>query len=157
MNVARDTCFYKNYPYLLKMDNPLSVNPQRLIEETAKELKKNKLVEMPEWAKFVKTGRHKERPPEQEEWWYYRCASLLRKLWKYGPVGVSRLRTAYGGSKDRGHKPEHHYKGSGKIIRVALSQLENAQLVKKHDSKGRILTEKGKNFLITITKKLKEE
>lgn len=136
------------------MSNALEADPQKLISEVAKELKSKKVVEFPDWAKFVKTGHYKQRPPEQDDWWYFRCASLLRKIYKYQPVGVSRLRTAYGGSKNRGHKPEHHYKAGGKVIRVALQQLENAELVKKAEPKGRILSKKGKELLDEISKKL---
>ena len=128
------------------------VEPNELIEKVAGELKKVKEIVPPEWAKFVKTGVHKERPPEQEDWWYIRAASVLRKIYLYGPVGVSRLRTAYGGKKNRGSKPERFKKGSGNIIRKILQQLEKAGLVKTLDRKGRVVTEKGKKFIEKIAK-----
>jgi len=37
------------------------VNAEKLIKKAAEELKKD--IKMPEWAKFVKTGAGKERPP----------------------------------------------------------------------------------------------
>ena len=63
------------------------------------------------------------------------------------PVGISRLRTAYGGKKRRGSRPEHFRKGSGAIIRNALGQLEAAGLVKTEEKKGRTLTPKGRSLL----------
>jgi len=108
---------------------------------------------MPEWARFVKTGVNRERPPEQEDWWYIRAASILRKIQIKQPIGVNRLRKIYGGRKNRGHKPEHKYKGSGSIIREILQQLEEAGFVKK-DKKGRVLTPKGKEFLKNVLKKV---
>ena len=128
------------------------VEPNKLIEAVARELRKIKEIRPPEWAKFVKTGVYKERPPEQEDWWYIRLASILRKIYIYGPVGVSRLRTAYGGCKNRGVKPEKFRKGSGSIIRKALQQLEAVGFVKTVERKGRVITEKGKRFLETIAK-----
>jgi small subunit ribosomal protein S19e len=123
----------------------------RMIEAVAEELKRTKVVTMPEWAKFVKTGVSRERPPEQPDWWYIRAASILRKIQIKQPIGVNRLRKIYGGRKNRGHKPEHKYKGSGSIIREILQQLEEAGFVKK-DKEGRSLTPKGKEFLKNVLK-----
>ena len=126
------------------------VDPQELILKTAEELKKVSEIKPPVWAAFVKTGMHKERPPVNGDWWYMRTASVLRAVYRLGPVGVSKLRTKYGGKKNRGVKKEHFYKGSGNILRKALQQLEKAELVKfKKDSihKGRIITPKGKSLV----------
>jgi small subunit ribosomal protein S19e len=122
--------------------------PMKLIEAIAKELEKNKEFAMPEWAQFVKTGVHVERPPTQENWWYLRSAALLRTIYKDGPVGVSKLRTKYGGSKNRGRKPNRFRRASGKIIRTILQQLETLELVKKAEKgKGRIIAPKGQALL----------
>ncbi|HEC96161.1 MAG TPA: 30S ribosomal protein S19e, partial [Euryarchaeota archaeon] len=40
------------------------------IERLAKELQKFEEIKPPEWAAYVKTGAHKERPPQREDWWY---------------------------------------------------------------------------------------
>ena len=129
------------------------VDPQELISKAAEELKKIPEMKAPLWAAFVKTGMHKERPPVNEDWWYFRGASVLRSIYRFGPVGVSKLRTKYGGKKNRGVKKEHFYKGSGSILRKALQQLEKAGLVKfaeKGVHKGRVITPKGKTFLDKI-------
>ncbi len=129
------------------------VDPQELILKTAEELKKVQEIKAPAWAAFVKTGMHKERPPVNSDWWYVRTASVLRKIYRLGPIGVSKLRTEYGGKKNRGVKKEHVYKGSGNIVRKSLQQLEKAGFVKfaeKGVHKGRIITPKGKSFLDKI-------
>ena len=125
------------------------VEPIKLIEELAKEFARKPELAAPEWAKFVKTGAHAERPPAQENWWHIRTAAILRTIFKDGPVGVSKLRTKYGGRKNRGVKPHRFYKASGKIIRTMLQQLEKAELLKqaKQGSKGRIVTPKGQALL----------
>src|SRR3989344_78734 len=92
------------------------ISAQDLIKKLSNELKKSKEVKMPSWAMFVKTGVHKERPPLQIDWWYMRAASVLRRVYMLGPVGVSKLRRKYGGKQNRGHKPEHVYKASGKVL-----------------------------------------
>ncbi len=136
------------------------VPKDELIERTAEELKKINEIKPPEWAAFVKTGAHKERPPVREDWWYVRTASVLRKLTVYGLIGVSKLRTKYGGRKNRGVKPEKFYKGSGNIIRKILQQLEKAGLAKKSEKgihKGRVITPKGASLLEKVSSEIMKE
>ena len=135
------------------------VNQNELIEKASEELKKIKEVQPPAWAKFVKTGVSKERPPVDKNWWYKRIAALLRRLYtSKGPIGVSKLRTKYGSKKRRGYKPGAFYKGSGNIIRKGLQQLEKAGFATKGAKgvhKGRIITPQGKSFLDKIAKTIK--
>ena len=79
--------------------------PQEFVAQLATRMKKDKIIEMPEWTQFVKTGVHKERPPAHGDWWFMRSAAVLRKVAMLGPIGVSKLRTKFGGRKNRGHKP----------------------------------------------------
>ena len=139
------------------MTTMYDVDVQELILKTAGELKKIPEIKPPVWAPFVKTGMHKERPPVNSDWWYVRTASLLRKIYRLGPIGVSKLRTEYGGKKNRGVKKEHFYKGSGNILRKSLQQLEKAGLVKfaeKGVHRGRIITPQGKSFLDKIATRI---
>ena len=128
------------------------VDRSALVNEAAKALK-SKLKE-PEWSKYVKTGVCKERAPDNEDWWFVRSASVLRKIYTDGPVGVNSLRVYYGGRHRRGHKPSHFAKGSGKIIRVILQDLEGAGFIKK-EKKGRSATSQGQKFLDNIAKNIK--
>ena len=135
------------------MTHILSVNPNELVNKAAEELEKQKLVEPLDWSKFVKTGHHKDRLPDSENWWFYRAAAILRSIARLGPVGTQKLRTKYGGKKNRGHKPEHVYKASGSIIRKILQQLEKSELIKQTEKgvhKGRVLTPKGTSLLDKI-------
>ncbi len=122
------------------------VHPNKLIPRIAEELKKDSNIHPPRWAEFVKTGAHAERPPVDPDWWFVRCASVLRTLKTRGPIGVSKLRVKYGGKRNRGMKPEEFRKASGNIIRKVLQQLEKggyAKSVEKSQKKGRIITPKG--------------
>lgn len=134
------------------------IDTNELLEKAAEALKKVESVKIPKWAAFVKTGVGKERPPERQDWWYMRAASVLRKIYMKGPIGVSKLRSHYRSKKNRGHKPERVYKASGKITRTILQQLEKAELIKfaeKGVRKGRAITKKGKSFLDKICKEVK--
>ena len=128
-----------------------------LLEELKKEMKGLGEVSPPSWAQFVKTGSHRQGPPQQEDWWYMRAASILRNLYLRGPVGVERLRTKYGGRKDRGVRPEHFRKASGHIIRKILQQLEKAGLVERVDGKGRKITPKGQSLLDSLALRVLNE
>ena len=124
------------------------VPPNLLIEELTIRLKELPEIQPPEWAKYVKLGVHKELPPENPDWWYVRAASVLRKIYLRGPIGVQRLRLEYGGLRNRGVKPEHFYRGSGNILRKILQQLEKAELVSRDQSgKGRIISPQGMKFV----------
>ncbi|RLG74061.1 MAG: 30S ribosomal protein S19e [Thermoprotei archaeon] len=141
------------------MVSAAQVPADRLIAELARYLKeKVPQVKPPEWAFYAKTGAHKERVPSDPDWWYYRCASILRKLYVRGePVGIESLRVAYGGRKNYGVAPEHFVKGSGSIIRKALQQLEKAGLVVKVPRKGRTLSPKGRSLLDKLANKIMRE
>ena len=139
------------------MKSIYNVPQNELIERIALELKKVASIKSPAWSEFVKTGTHKERAPAREDWWHVRAAAILRTIAKIGPIGVSKLRIKYGGKKNRGVKPEKFYKGSGKIIRLVLQQLEEAELVKKAEKgihKGRIIAPKGSSLLDKVAAQL---
>jgi len=118
----------------------------------AEALKKSGDFEVPEWVNFVKSGAHKIRPVIEEDFWYKRAASILRQIYLREIVGVERLRTRYGGRKERGSRPSEYRKSGGKIIRTILQQAEKAGLIQKAEGKkkGRQLTIKGKELLENI-------
>ena len=138
------------------MANVYDIKPDVLIKKASEELMKIEEIKKPNWANFVKTSAARERFPFDENWWYLRVASVLRKLYIFDrPIGTNKLRNYYGGRKNRGHRPERFYKGSGKIIRVTLQQLEKAgfiQSVAIGVHKGRKISAKGKKFLDGIAK-----
>lgn len=140
----------------VKMTTVYDVPANELIEYVAKKLEEMEEFKPPEWAAFVKTGVHKERSPQQSNWWYVRVAAIFRKVYTDGPVGIERLRSIYGGRKRRGSKPPKFRKGSGAIIRKALQQLEKAGFVEKKD-KGRVVTAKGRAFLDKSASEIKKE
>ncbi|MBS3123294.1 30S ribosomal protein S19e [Candidatus Woesearchaeota archaeon] len=139
------------------MTHILAIRAGELIQKASEELQKQKLVQPPEWSQFVKTGRHKERTPDLDDWWYTRAAAILRRIAKLGPVGTQKLRTKYGGKKRRGYQPEKFFPASGSIIRKILQQLEKSKLIKqttKGVHKGRVLTPEGQAFLDKIAVQL---
>ena len=136
------------------------VNPTELILKTAEKLKDMPEMKAPEWAKFVRTGHGRDKPPVQEDWWHIRAAAVLRKLILRGPIGVNKLRVLYGNRKNYGMAPEHFAKASGNILRKILQQLEKSGLAKKAEKdvyKGRIATSQGVALLDKIAAELLKE
>jgi len=126
----------------------------KLIEQAARDLKENVKFPRPEWALNVKTGANKERRPDNPDWWWHRTASILRKVYVDGPIGVQRLRVEYGGKKNRGRKPEEFRKASGKIIRTILIELDKIGFTSRDAKKreGRRVTAEGQAYLNRIAK-----
>jgi len=138
----------------------LNNNPQEYNLALAEALKEIPEFEVPGWSKFVKSGVSKERPIEDEDFWYKRSASILRQIYKNKTVGVNRFRTRFGSKKNRGMRPEEFRKASGKIIRTMLQQCDKAGFTEifkgKKERSGRRLTSKGKEFLENIKIENKE-
>ena len=131
--------------------NPVYEIPaDELINEVACDLKEKVKLKRPKWALFAKTGAYKERQPDDEDWWWIRAASILRKIYLNGPIGVQRLRTTYGGRKNCGAKPEEFRKAGGKNIRVILKEFDQLGFTEKV-SGGRRITAKGQSYLDKIT------
>ena len=135
------------------------VPAEDLIEAVAETLEDE--LDAPEWVEFVTTGESRELPPEQENFWALRAASLLRKVAADGPIGVQRLRTAYGDSKQGTTRyrvrPKRKTDGSGNIIRTALQQLESAGYVETREGHGRQVTGEGRALLDETAADLIEE
>jgi len=139
------------------MTHILVADANELVNKAAEELKKQSLVQPVDWAQFVKTGKNRQRLPDNQDWWYFRSAAILRSIAKLGPIGTQKLRTKYGGKKNRGHKPERFYPASGSIIRNILQQLETSNLIRQTEvgtHKGRVLTPKGTSLLDKIAVQL---
>jgi small subunit ribosomal protein S19e len=98
-----------------------------------------------------------EKQPQNPNWWYIRSASILRKVYVHGPVGLEKLRADYGGRKNFGVKPEHVVKAGGSNIRKVLQQLEAAGLVQTARPQGRIMTPKGRKLLQEVAEDLQKE
>jgi len=117
--------------------------PADLLISKLTEILKNEDISVPSWASFVKTGSHADKPPQNPDWWHTRCASILRKIYLYGPIGINDLRTKYGGGKAVGYGAAHHRDAGGVIIRKATHELEKLGYIEKVERKGRLISKKG--------------
>ncbi|KAH8330379.1 hypothetical protein KR067_002026 [Drosophila pandora] len=117
---------------------------QHVITKTlAAYLKKSGKVVVPEQADYIKTAKFKETAPTEADWFYTRCASIMRHLYIRSPSGVAAFTKIYGGRKRNGVRPSDYCRSSDGCIRKALQALEAARMVEKHPDGGRKLTPNG--------------
>ena len=139
------------------MATAFDVPADKLIPKLAEELKKLETIAPPDWAAFVKTGRHREKSPADNNWWHVRSAAVLRKIYIEGPVGTTRLAAMFGGKADRGSKPNRAVRGSRSISRITVQQLEKSQLVKKQKDGGRVVTAKARKMIDGMSTQILKE
>jgi len=122
-----------------------------VIEELTETLQAESALDEPEWLQFTTAGVDRELPPEQEDFWARRAASILRKVAIDGPVGVGALESEYGSAKQGTTRyrvrPRQKSDGSGNIIRTILQQLEEAGYVEIAEGEGRTVTPDGHSLL----------
>ncbi|MDI6708510.1 MAG: 30S ribosomal protein S19e [Candidatus Thermoplasmatota archaeon] len=139
------------------MTTVYDVPPDMLLKKLADKLKQSAHIKMPEKLRFIKTGVHCEKAPSQLDWWYIRASAVLRKIYIHHSIGVARLAALFGGSRDRGSKPDRARKGSRAIIRHVLKQLEQAGYVISVKGTGRQLSPTGRAFLDNTAHELMQE
>jgi len=134
------------------MANVTDVESDVLIGKVAEKLKEAGIAK-PGYIDFVKSGPSRERVPSQADFWYVRCASILRQVYLKGPIGVSKLRTKYGSRKIHAVNRHHQYKAGGSIIKDAFDALEKLGYIKKAKA-GRVITDTGRSFLDKISNEI---
>ena len=140
------------------MITPHDAPASEFIEKVAKYLKENvDAVTPPAWASVAKTGSHVEKQPQNPDWWYVRAASLLRKVYVHGPIGLEKLRAEYGGQKGFTVTREHAFKAGGSVIRKALQQLQTAGFIEITKPHGRAVTKEGRKLLQELAEDLAKD
>jgi small subunit ribosomal protein S19e len=140
------------------LTTPHDVPASKYIDRLAKYLRENvdEVQPLP-WSAIAKTGTHVEKQPQNANWWYIRAASVLRKVYVHGPIGLETLRADYGGRKNRGSRTDKVTKAGGSAIRKVLQQLEVAGLVQIARPNGRVLTPKGRKLMQEVAGDLQKE
>jgi len=134
----------------IKVKTVKDVEADRFIVAFAQHLKRQGRFEIPKWADVVKTSKSKELPPNDADWLYTRTASMVRKIYIRGGIGVGGFRKVYGGQMRRGTMTNVFCKSSGKIARYILQQLEEMGLVEQEENGGRKITKEGQRELDTV-------
>ena len=131
--------------------------PADLLISKLTNILKNEDIPAPSWTPFVKTGSHADKPPQNSDWWHIRCASLLRKIYLHGPIGIQDLRIMYGGGKAVSYGAAKHRDAGGVIIRKAVQGLEKLGYVEKVAGKGRVASKQGMKKLDGLATEILKE
>mmetsp|Transcript_39728 Transcript_39728/g.98324 ORF Transcript_39728/g.98324 Transcript_39728/m.98324 type:complete len:150 (+) Transcript_39728:40-489(+) len=135
----------KNAPRTVK-----DVPAQEFVVALAQYFRSTGKMEVPTWVDIVKTAAYKELAPSDPDWFYIRAASMARKLYVNGNLGVGGFRKGYCGANNRGTRRFHHAIGSGSVARAILKQLESVGVVEKDPKSGRRITPSGQRDLDRI-------
>jgi small subunit ribosomal protein S19e len=103
----------------------------KFVAAYAAHLKKSGKVELPKWVDLVKTGTFQELAPYDQDWFFVRAASIARKIYLRGGIGIGRLKRIYGGSKRNNPSASHFRTGSGSVARHAVHALEKLGVIEK--------------------------
>lgn len=99
---------------------------------------------------MIKTAKYKELAPYEADWYYIRCASILRRLYHRSPAGITQITRIYGGRQRNGVRPSHFCRSDSSAVRKAIQSLENVKMIEKHPDGGRKLTSQGQRDLDRI-------
>eukprot|EP00794_Sanderia_malayensis_P011197 gene11197-12372_t len=141
------------YEYYFKMPGGTTVKdvrPEDFVKAFAAYLKKSGKMKIPEWVEIVKTSKAKEQGPYDADWYYIRCASIARRIYKRPCIGVGAIRKVYGGAKRNGVRPNHFCLSSASVARKALQSLEGMKLIQKDSNGGRSITPQGQKDMDLI-------
>ncbi|XP_034107080.1 40S ribosomal protein S19a-like [Drosophila albomicans] len=130
------------------------IDQHEVTKAVAAFLKKSGKLKVPEQMDLIKTAKYKELAPTDPDWFYVRCASILRHLYYRSPAGVGALTKVYGGRKRRGVHPSRFCRSSEGAIRKALQALEQARFIEKHHEGGRSLSSIGRRDLDRIANQI---
>lgn len=107
-------------------------------------------LKVPDQIDLIKTAKFKELSPSDPDWYYIRCASILRHMYHRYPAGVGSVTRIYGGRRRNGVHPSHYCQAATGIARKALQSLEAIGLIEKLPEGGRKLTSAGQRDLDRI-------
>eukprot|EP00929_Paragymnodinium_shiwhaense_P102504 TRINITY_DN656_c0_g1_i1.p1 TRINITY_DN656_c0_g1~~TRINITY_DN656_c0_g1_i1.p1 ORF type:complete len:162 (-),score=62.46 TRINITY_DN656_c0_g1_i1:75-560(-) len=133
------------------------VTADKFIKAFSQHLKRQGRYEIPKWADIVKTGISRELAPYDPDWLYVRTASMVRKIYIRGGTGTGGFRKVYGSQMRRGVCTKVFAKGSGKVLRYCLQQLEEMGLVEQDENGGRKITKEGQRELDTVAVQAAQE
>jgi small subunit ribosomal protein S19e len=130
------------------------VDQDKIVQGVALFLKKSGKLKVPDNFDIVKTSKAKELGPTSIDWFYVRCASILRRMYHNSPIGVGGVKKIYGTRKRNGVLPSHYCRADGAVARRALQALEHIKLIEKHANGGRKLSAQGQRDLDRIASQI---
>jgi small subunit ribosomal protein S19e len=122
------------------------VPAEAFIAAFSQHLKSQGKVQVPQWAEYVKTGVARELSPYNADWFFVRMAAIARRVYINPNVGVGAFKKIFGTKQRNGGGHNSASLGSGKVIRLAVQQLQKLGLLEasKASKGGRVVSSKGR-------------
>ena len=97
----------------------LDVPSNKFINQLASFLKEKNIIKIPKYAPLVKSSRANDCEPINPDYFYYKAAAIVRKLYitKSKNIGVGSLRVMFSKKERRGSQPPKTFRVGGKIIK----------------------------------------
>eukprot|EP00455_Lapot_gusevi_P016160 TRINITY_DN1826_c0_g2_i1.p1 TRINITY_DN1826_c0_g2~~TRINITY_DN1826_c0_g2_i1.p1 ORF type:complete len:167 (-),score=53.52 TRINITY_DN1826_c0_g2_i1:50-550(-) len=126
------------------------VSAWRWVKTCAAHLKQEGKLFVPRCAEIIKTSHGRERAPQNVDWYYIRCAAVLRAIYVRPGQGYGGLSKRFGIKKNRGSQPEITTRAARGPLHWACRSLEGLKLITKGKEGGRVITKEGRKKVDTI-------
>lgn len=123
------------------------VNAWRWIKSAARHFKQEGKLFVPNCTELVKSSHGRERAPQNQDWYYIRCAAILRALYLRPGEGYGGLSKRFASKKNNGSRPEHGVRACKGLLHWGCKSLTQLGLVEPGAESGQRLTKKGKKFV----------
>ena len=126
------------------------VRPLRWVKAMAQHLKQEGKLFVPNCTEFMKTSHGRERAPQNPDWYFIRCASVLRAIYVRPGTGYGGMSKRFGIKKNRGSQPEITTRAARGLLHWCCRSLEGLKLIAKGKESGRVITKEGRKKSDTI-------
>ncbi|CAJ1016228.1 putative Ribosomal protein S19e [Leishmania utingensis] len=155
---SKRACTAASYPSMAALKNKIrrigkrkgatlkDVSAWRWIKTAARHFKQEGKIFVPNCTELIKSSHGRERAPQNPDWYYVRCAAVLRAIYLRPGVGYGGLSKRFGNKKNYGSRPEHTVNSSTGPLHWACKSLTKLGLVEPGAQSGQRLTRKGHKF-----------
>ena len=126
------------------------VSANKWVRAMAGHLKQSGKLFVPNCTELMKQCNANQRAPQNPDWYFYRCAAVLRRVYCRPGTGYGGMGKAFGMLKNNGSRPEKTVKALRGLLHWACRSLEGLKLIQKGKEQGRILTREGRRACDTI-------
>ncbi|KAH9599047.1 Ribosomal protein S19e [Trypanosoma melophagium] len=126
------------------------VRPWRWVKMCSRHFKREGRLFVPNCVEIVKTSHGRERAPQNPDWYYIRCAAVLRAVYMRPGVGYGGLSKRFGAKKNRGSRPEITTRASRGLLHWACKSLVKLGLIEKCEESGHRITKAGRKVVDSI-------
>ncbi|AAZ10777.1 ribosomal protein S19, putative [Trypanosoma equiperdum] len=130
------------------------VHPWRWVKICSQHFKQEGKMMVPNCAEIVKTSHGRERAPQNPDWYYIRCAAVLRAVYLRPGVGYGGLSKRFSSKKNRGSRPEITTRASKGLLHWCCKSLTKLELLEKCKGAGHRVTKLGRKVADTIAFKI---